>query len=347
MSQLQELVDFSALTDWMDEQQLGSGKLQNARQLTGGTQNILLHFERANRSYVLRRPPLNKRANQGDNSDKTMRREAQILAALAGSEVPHPGLIAACDDADVIGAAFYLMEPVDGFNATVGLPELHKNSASVRHEMGLSIVDGIAALGRVDYQAVGLGDFGNPEGFLERQVPRWLKQLKSYQQLNGYDDCELPEVDRLAVWIESNCPADFTPGILHGDCHLANVMFSHNTGKLAALVDWELSTIGDPLLDLGWLLATWPDANNPGEMVTAVQPWAGFPDEAELVSHYAQQSSRSLRAINWYVVLACFKLAIILEGSYARAKSGKLDKATGDFLHHSAMGLFRRAHRRI
>ena len=175
-------VDLAALTTWMDGQGLGSGPLEDVEVLAGGTQNVLVRFARAGRSYVLRRPPLHKRAN----SDETMRREARVLAALAGSDVPHPALIAACPDTEVLGAAFYLMEPIEGFNPSSGLPEPHRSDPAMRRAMGFSMVDAIASLALVDHEAVGLGDFGKPEGWLERQVGRWQGQLDSYAELDGY-----------------------------------------------------------------------------------------------------------------------------------------------------------------
>ena len=170
-----EGVDLAALTAWMDRQGLGSGAIAEPELLAGGTQNILLRFTRAGRSYVLRRPPPHLRAN----SNETMRREARVLAALAGTNVPHPGLIAACPEEDVIGASFYLMEPVDGFAAPNGLPPLHLTPA-VQHRMGLSMVEAIAALGAVDYLAVGLEGFGKTENYLGRQVARWQAQLDTF-----------------------------------------------------------------------------------------------------------------------------------------------------------------------
>ncbi|MFM2370814.1 MAG: hypothetical protein RIS85_536, partial [Pseudomonadota bacterium] len=176
-------VPLLALARWMDGQGLGAGApLEDVTLLGGGTQNVLLRFTRAGRGYVLRRPPQHLR----DNSNETMRREARVLAALAGTDVPHPGLIAACPDESVIGAAFYLMEPIDGFNATTGLPPLHAGSADVRNRMGFAMAEGIAALGALDYRACGLDGFGKPDGFLERQVARWQAQLGSYAQFAGW-----------------------------------------------------------------------------------------------------------------------------------------------------------------
>lgn len=334
-----EGVDLEILEVWMDEQGLPEGEIGVVDRLTGGTQNILLQFERGGRHYVLRRPPLHKRAN----SDETMRREARVLRALKGSNVPHPELIAACPDETLLGAAFYLMEPVDGFNATTGLPELHEGDTEIRRAMGFAMADGIAALGAVDFLAVGLEGFGRPGGFLERQVPRWRHQLESYGAMEGYPGPEIPGVDRIATWLEANRPQSFRPGILHGDYHMANVMFSFDGPELAAIVDWELATVGDPLLDLGALVASWPDAEGKTPLGNTIGQLGGLPSANELVVRYGERSPRNIEAIDWYVVLACYRLGIILEGTHARACAGRADHQTGDLLHSATVGLFERA----
>lgn len=338
-------VDLDALARWMDGEELGSGPIEDAKLLGGGTQNILLRFVRDARPYVLRRPPPHLRKN----SNETMRREARMLAAIADTDVPHPRLIAACPEEDVIGAAFYLMEPVEGFNPTVALPPLHAGDPAIRHRMGLSLVEGITALGAVDYEKVGLTGFGKPDNYLERQVARWQAQLESYREFPSWPGPGgIPGVGKVARWLEENRPETFRPGIIHGDYHLANVMFRKDSGELAAIVDWELTTIGDPLLDLGWLMATWPQGDAPrGGGAVGVTPWDGFPSADELVAHYAARTSRDMSHIGWYGVLACYKLGIILEGTYARACEGKAPKETGDQLHASTIGLFERALRWI
>jgi aminoglycoside phosphotransferase (APT) family kinase protein len=335
-----EGVDLAVLSDWMDGEGLPAGPIVALELLAGGTQNILLRFERGGRAYVLRRPPLHKRKN----SDETMRREARVLRALAGSDVPHPGFIAGCGDENVIGAAFYLMEPIRGFNPTTGLPALHEGDAGIRHQMGLSMAAAIAALGELDYRAIGLEGFGKPEGYLERQVARWRAQLESYSALEGYPGPEIPGLESVARWLEDHLPGDFRAGVIHGDFHAANVMFSPDGPELAALVDWELSTVGAPLLDLGWLLATSPGGSGEGVGIAA---WPGFPAPDELIAHYAARSTRGLDAIAWYEVLACYKLGIILEGTHARAFAGKASRQTGDLLHATTLGLFERASQRI
>ena len=333
------MIDLDRLSAWMDARGLTPGPIEEADRPPGGTQNVLLKFRRGDRWFMLRRPPLHPRMN----GSETMRREARVLAALAGADVPHPALIAACPEEDVLGAAFYLMEPIEGFNATVGLPPLHAGDPAIRREMGFALVDGIAALGRVDHVAVGLGDFGRVEGFLERQVGRWRKQLASYAEYEGWaGPGEIEGVDRVAAWLDAHRPETFTPGIIHGDYHLANVLYRFDGPGLAAIVDWELTTIGDPLLDLGWILATWP-LEGVRTTSTSVTPWEGFPKAAELVERYAGQTTRDMSAMIWYAVLACYKLGIILEGTHARAATGKAEKATGDALHAQTLSLFQRA----
>jgi aminoglycoside phosphotransferase (APT) family kinase protein len=335
-----EDVDLPRLAEWMDAEGLPAGPIRNAHRLAGGTQNILLRFERGGRGFVLRRPPPHKRKN----SDETMRREARVLRALAGSEVPHPAFIAGCETTDVLGAAFYLMEPIDGFNPSTGLPELHAGDAGIRHQMGLNMAGAIAELGELDYREIGLGTFGRPDGYLERQVSRWMSQLDGYSALEGYPGPDIPGLTRVARWLDDNRPHDFRAGVIHGDFHAANVMFCNDSADLAALVDWELSTVGDPLLDLGWLLATSPGGSGPQAGPAA---WANFPERAEVTARYSQRSTRDLGSIAWYEVLACYKLGIILEGTHARACAGRAPKKTGDQLHATTLALFQRAVDRI
>ncbi|MEM7140792.1 MAG: phosphotransferase family protein [Actinomycetota bacterium] len=332
------VVDIDVLAAWMDDRGLGHGPLTDVTPLAGGTQNLLLRFVRDGRTFVLRRPPEHKRKN----SDETMRREARVLAAVAGSDVPHPGLIAAESDVEVLGAAFYLMEPVDGFTPTSGLPEYHAGDPAVRRGMGFSLADAAAALGRVDYREVGLDGLGRPDGYLERQVPRWRSQLESYAELGGTWTPDIPFVDEVGEWLDANRPDSFEPGIIHGDYHLGNVMYRHDAPDLAAVVDWELATIGDPLIDLGLIMAFWPeDGGQPAAV--SVTPWEGFPSISEMIARYGEGSSRDLSAISWYGVLACYKTGIILEGTHARAQAGKAPKEFGDLLHATTVGLFTKA----
>lgn len=335
------LLDFEILDAWMDSQNLAPGAFTDVRILAGGTQNVLVRFKRGGRDFVLRRPPPHLRPKSND----ALRREGRVLSALAGTDVAHPGFIAGCFDETVMGGAvFYLMEPINGFNATTELPALHRDDASIRYEMGLQAAGALARLSRIDPQAVGLSDFGRPEGFLERQVPRWQSELESYSRHEGYPGPNIPGLDRVAAWLERHLPKQGPAGILHGDYHLANVMYSLEGPRLAAIVDWEMSTLGDPLLDLGWLLATWPNENDATVGATSefVQ-LGGLPDRSALVARYAEHCSRNLDSLDWYIAMACFKLGIVLEGTHARAFAGKAPVEIGDMLHAVALGLFARA----
>jgi aminoglycoside phosphotransferase (APT) family kinase protein len=340
----QRAVDIERLARWMDTQQLEHGPILDARQLTGGTQNILLRLRRGSREFVLRRPPFHARPEVR----ATIAREARLLAALAGTAVPHPALFAACVDDAVLGAPFYLMAPIDGFNASATPLGAFHSDPAIQQRMGYSMVDALLRLGEVDPDAAGLEGFGKPQGFLERQVARWRGQLEHYQLHAGWPGpSSLPGVAEVAQWLDENRPEASRAGILHGDFHLANVMFRSSSAELAAIIDWELATLGDPLLDLGWLVATWPDAGGQGAGTIHVTPWRGFPSTADLIAYYRERSARDLSAIDWYVVLARFKLGILLEGSYARSCAGKSPAELGNRHHTSAVRLMAQAKAQI
>ena len=333
-------VDARRLAVWMDAQGLEHGEVSDFELLAGGTQNLITRFRRGARSFVLRRPPVHPRPD----GDKTIMREARVLRALAASPVPHPRLIAACGDTGVLGAAFYLMEPVDGFNPSgKPLPAPHASDPEWRRRMGFAMVDALLAVGDIDPEQAGLADFGKPQNFLERQVPRWRAHLESYATLPEWPGPEsLVGIDELGRRLESTRPQRFTPGLLHGDFHLANVMFASAAPEIAAVIDWELATLGDPLLDLGWLVTTWPDASGCGTGTIHVSPWDGFPTAEELVDRYRAGSTRDLTRIDWYVALASYKLAVLLEASHARACAGRAPRDVGNRHHASALRLVQR-----
>ena len=322
----------------MTSQGLGEGPLEDLRPIPGGSQNVMVRFTRDGREYVLRRGPEHLRPR----SNTSILRETTVLGALAGTGVPHPRLIAACDDQAVLGGAvFYLMEPIDGFNASVELPALHAGDAAMRRDMAFALADALAALGAVDHEAVGLDGFGKPDGFLERQVPRWLSELDSFRTPEFEPD--IPGVADVAAWLEERRPPAFAPGVMHGDFHAANVMFAPDGPEVAAIVDWEMATIGDPLLDLGWLLATWQLPGVSGVMAGPLMRAGGLPSGDELAERYAAGSDRDLSQVRWYTVLACFKLGIVLEGTLARAHAGQAPMEIGEQLHTTTLRLFERA----
>ncbi len=236
------------------------------------------------------------------------------------------------------------MDAVEGCNVGAGLPAAWGDNPAARHRMGLSAVEQLAILASQDHLALGLSDYGKPDGFLERQVARWTKELASYNELEGYEGPEIPGLAEVSSWLTANLPQHGQVGIMHGDFHLANLLFSHDEPELTGIVDWEMSTIGDPLVDLGWLLATWP-----GEGAISVGPamafnhLEGFATPAELIARYSECSGRSVDEIDFYTVLACFKLGIILEGTNARAFAGRADRGVGDLLHAITVALFTKA----
>jgi aminoglycoside phosphotransferase (APT) family kinase protein len=338
---LPDAAELARLCEWMDLKGLAVGAIEDLRPLLGGTQNIMLSFRRGALRCVLRRPPRSKRAH----SDQTMLREARILKGLAGTAVPHPRLIACCEDSDVLGAVFYLMEPIEGFNATTGLPPRHRVDEHLRHRMGLGMIEALVTLGEVDYCRQGLADLGKPVGFLERQALRWQSELEGYLRLPGYERSALPDIRPITEYLRDRRPASFTPGLMHGDYHLANVMFAPDSARVAAIVDWEMCTLGDPLLDFAWLLETWPQPGVPG-LFKFVAAEALCTLDA-LIGHYAERGSRSLEHLDWYRVLACYKYGVLLEGTNARACAGKVPRTIGDSLHAVAVNLIERALRKI
>ena len=205
------------------------------------------------------------------------------------------------------------------------------------------MADALAKLGAVDHVASGLAEFGKPDGFLERQVPRWLSELESYNEYENYPGPEIPGIEQVAAWLEERRPTEWRPGIMHGDYHAANVMFSRTGPEVVAIVDWEMCTIGDPLLDLGWLLATWRQPDGSSVFSHALGGQDGLASTDELFERYAANTTRDLSHITWYTVLACFKLGIVIEGTLARACAGKAEKEVGDQLHAATVHLFERA----
>jgi aminoglycoside phosphotransferase (APT) family kinase protein len=310
------LVDEERLARWLDANALpGAGEKLTARFVTGGASNEIFEIRRGEVRMALRRPP--RSVPKGRN--ETMLREARVLGALAGSDVPHARLLGVCEDVAVQGACFYVMDWIEGWTPMGPLPEPFRSDLKSKRELGDALVDAIASLSRVDWRAGGLAGFGKPEGFLERQVERWLAHLA------GFQFRELPGLAAAAAWLRAHTPQSFRPGIIHGDYQFANVMFQHGApARMAAVVDWEMSTVGDPLLDLGWVLMGWPDPDEErGEALYF--DYTGMQSRADLMERYAKRSGLALDAIDYYVVLARFKMACVLEGGYARFVAGGAD----------------------
>ena len=255
-----------------------------------------------------------------------MSREFRVLSALEESAVPHPTPLHLCVDATVIGAPFLLMTTIRGFHLRAPYPPLVTNDrANALRGFAFSFVEALAALANVDWQVSGLDGFGKPDRYLERQVDRWMGQLERYRSR------ELPGIDWVADWLRTNRPEMSAPGIIHGDYQLLNVLFALDEPyRVAGVVDWEQSTIGDPLVDLGWTLGLWTQAGEESPLnalygTTTTEP--EMPTRAELAAHYAHRTGRSVENLPYYETLGLFKLACIVEGSYYRYVNGQSDTA--------------------
>lgn len=334
-----EAVDVAA---WLTREGLG-GPPWRFSSLPGGTQNLMVRAVSPTGRVVLRSGPRHLRPRSND----TIEREVRLLTALASTGVPHPRLLgAAAPGFPLPGRALYAMGEVRGVNASVTLSLTQARSSELRHGMGLAMVDALCALHEVDPSGVGLAGFGEPDTFLQRQVPRWLAEFTTYRGVVG--DQGLPDVDleKIVGWLEAHRPAPEGARVVHGDYQLSNVLFENSGTQIVAILDWELATLADPLVDLGWLLATWPQTGiDIGWRGLAVAD--GLASESELVARYGERTGRDTTAVPWFAVLACFKLAVILEGTYARSLAGSAPRAVGDRLHRAALDLFAQALRRI
>ncbi|MBO2447822.1 phosphotransferase family protein [Actinomadura barringtoniae] len=331
--------DLDRLNAWPGLADLpGDGPIAELTPITGGAQNLLFVLRRTDGTeLVLRRPGRHLSAGASD----AFRRESRVLAALADTGVPHPRLYAGVQDESALGAPFSVLEKIDGFTPRGRLPGRYADDPEWRRTVAFDLVDGAAELAKVD--ASGLADLGRAEGWLERQTPKYLKMLHGYRESVTYRENESRDVDAVADWLTAHTPERGAIGIVHGDLQFANVMFAHDAPRLAAIVDWEMASVGDPLLDLAWILTAWREKDDPPGSEPQFQPWDDMPSRAELVAHYAELTGRDVSAFRWYQVLACFRLAALLEGTYARALAGKVDARLGEGLHTYAGWLWAKA----
>lgn len=333
------LVDPDALTRYLGEKLPGEGSFEVERHQAGHS-NETFFIRRSGEEWVLRRPPRGAFLPTAHD----VLREYRVLSALEGTNVRAPRTFVACDDEAVIGAPFYVMEKVDGLVIREELPDFLENDPSLRRRVGEEIVDALVELHAVDWQAVGLEGWGKPQGYLERQLRRWKGQLDLATQFTR----PLPDLQELAAWLEERCPTSGDATIVQGDYKLDNVMYAAEApARLVGILDWEMATIGDPLADLGWLLSFWREPDDPKDIVlgerTEVTRAPGFATRAELAERYREQTGRELADVVWYTVLAVWKLAILLEGSYARHLAGVTDDPFFEELKEGVPALGRRA----
>ncbi|MGF2953612.1 phosphotransferase family protein [Mycobacterium sp. THU-M116] len=314
--------DAAVLGRWLDANDApGGGEPPSLEPLKGGSQNALYRIDRGGQAMVLRMPGARADTARIDG----LLREIRLVRALSGTDVPHAELIAADDTGTVLGMPFYVMRAIDGWSPMDGgWPAPFDVDLPARRGLAFELVGGAAKLGRVDWRAQGLEGFGRPDGFHERQVARWLAFLAAYQVR------ELPGLDAAADWLRRNRPASYEAGIMHGDYQFANVMFARGApARLAAIVDWEMTTVGDPLLDLAWALLGY-DGEHPSDGGFYLD-MNGMPTRSELLEHYEKLSGLSTENIDYYLVLANWKLGIVLEKTYAAGvRTGKVDPKVQD-----------------
>jgi aminoglycoside phosphotransferase (APT) family kinase protein len=339
MTTLPPLIDEEKLRCYLDEQlpadAVGDLPLKVER-VRGGHSNETFYITRGTQEWVLRRPPRGPLLPTAHD----VLREYRVLKALNNSPVPTPRVLLACEDTSIIGAPFYLMERVHGHIIRESLPP-YGGDAAGRQAISRALIDALVALHSVDWQAVGLGDFGRPAGYIERQLRRWTGQLEKSRQR------PLPDLDAVTAWLQAHVPVSGPSTIVHGDFRLDNVMYAEDEPRVVAIFDWEMATIGDPLADVGYLLSFWREPGDPEPAFTTetwrVMEQPGFMTRAELSAYYAERSGRSVQALDFYEALAIWKLAILLEGSYARYRAGTTDDPFFEQLEAGIPALARRA----
>ena len=301
-------LDLGRVADWLDEAKPGlrHGEL-TAEVIAGGRSNLTYRITDGQQQWALRRPPLGHVLPTAHD----MAREFTVISALHGSPVPVAEPIALCTDESVLGQRFYLMSFVDG--VVLEKPELVAEPEAATRVSEL-LIDTLIALHGIDPADRGLAEFGRPDGFLQRQIARWHKQF----QASVPDG--LPIESTVVRQLENTLPQHSRAGIVHGDYRLTNVLYTHDLSRIAAVVDWEMATLGDPLTDLG-LLYVYHD--QPGEVMPHFPSEQGFLGPRQLLDRYAERTGQSLAGLDWYIGFGYFKLAVIAAGIHARYLQGK------------------------
>jgi aminoglycoside phosphotransferase (APT) family kinase protein len=306
------------LEGFLDERGIGEGPLE-AERIGEGHSNLTFLVRRRAARVVLRRPP---RPPLPPSAHDVLR-EARLLSALQGTPVRVPPVLATCDDPSILGVPFYVMEEMHGTVVTTDLPAGLDNP-SERRAICAELVDRLVEVHDVDWQLCGLQGYGKPTGYLERQLRRF-SGLWEHNKTR-----ELPVVEELRDWLAQNMPESPGSTIVHGDYRLGNVMLGNEApARVVAIFDWELSTIGDPLADLGYFTVTWAQAGDPEDLgfgsLNAATRRKGFMSRDELIARYEEGSGRSMSALNWYQALALWKAAVFMEGNYKRFTMGASD----------------------
>lgn len=308
--------------------------------ISGGKSNLTYVVASTAGDVVLRRPPTGHILPTAHD----MLRESRVIGALGPTGFPVPGLIAVESTGSLIGQPFYVMERVVGHIIRGELPPSYAETPAARRTIAERLVGTLADLHAVDAASVGLGDFGRPTGYMERQVHRWAKQWDSTRT------AENPALDALAEALIAATPAHSDNTIVHGDYRLDNTILDPTeTGRVAAVLDWEMSTLGDPLADLGLLLVYWTEAGDDLSQTSGLTPGVthldGFPDRAGVAELYAAASGRQVGDLPFYVAFGCFKLAVVVQGIIARVAGGAMGGQDFGPLDHAVTGLVDRGTR--
>jgi aminoglycoside phosphotransferase (APT) family kinase protein len=317
---VEEAVPPEKLGPWVADHVPGASGNVEVTQIAGGSSNLTFGVRDGDHDWVLRRPPLSHVLATAHD----MSREHRVQSALEWTDVPVAPQVAICEDDEIIGAPFYLMARLDGVvyddvDATASLTEEQGKAAS------FELMDVLARLHAVDYEAIGLGDFGRPAGYLERQVKRWQTQWEKSKTV------EMPVVDEVAGRLERHLPTDSRHAIVHGDYSFNNTMFHRDDPtRIQAVLDWEMSTLGDPLTDVGMVAVYWTDV---GEIMwrnrkpQAHRANDGFPDVDALLERYAETSRTDISEIDFYRAFATYKLAVIAQGGARRVEHTDPERA--------------------
>jgi aminoglycoside phosphotransferase (APT) family kinase protein len=312
------LLVLGPLAAFLDAHGLGEGEIE-ASPIGEGHSNVTYLIRRGETEVVLRRPP---RPPLPPSAHDVLR-EARLLRALANTPARVPAVLAVGEDEHIIGSPFYVMERVEGDVIVASIPDALDTPAE-RRRISDELIDALVEIHGVDWRAVGLEGFGKPTGYLERQ----LRRFRGLWELNKTR--EIDAVERVGAWLEQNMPQSGPATIVHGDFRLGNTIFASGApARLAAVLDWEMATIGDPLADLGYLCMMWTEQGDPSgglrEALATVTRREGFPTREELIGRYEERTGRSMKDLRWYTTLAVWKSVVFMEGNYKRAVAGTTD----------------------
>jgi aminoglycoside phosphotransferase (APT) family kinase protein len=320
---LSRIVDEEALADYL-ESALGPADQFEIDRHQQGHSNETLFVTWGDQDLVLRRPPPGETADTAHD----VLREYRVMDALQATDVRVPRTVLASDDQSVVGSDFYLMERQHGDVLREDEPSRFSEPEK-RERIGEELVDRLADIHEVDYEAVGLGDFGRPDGYTERQVERWHAQFEWATEVTETER-EIPGLDEIGSWLDRNVPGSCPEALVHGDYKLDNVMFGESdTPELVGIFDWELSTLGDPRFDLAWVLTYWRDDDDPEvaipELIPSFTERPGYPTKRELVDRYENATGITFEHSRFYRVLSVYKLTALCEMFFRRHLEGNSD----------------------